>query len=122
MHDTGAYQLVIKVKEDCKIKIGALGELQFVKGLYIYTGSAMSNLGARVARHLRKEKKLHWHIDYLLASPHTEIVEVKRFQSEKRIECKLNEAVALQNGAVFPHSLFGSSDCGRCVSHLVMVK
>ena len=26
----------------------------------------MGGLDARVARHLRAEKKLHWHIDYLL--------------------------------------------------------
>jgi len=40
------------------------------RGVYLYVGSArgFGGLKARVARHLRAVKKVHWHVDYLLAS------------------------------------------------------
>lgn len=53
-------------------------------GLYAYIGSAMNNIEKRILRHLRKNKRKHWHIDYL-----TEVGEVicaVMFPSENRIE------------------------------------
>ncbi len=37
------------------------------QGYYIYVGSAFGpgGVNARVSRHFRNTKKLHWHIDYL---------------------------------------------------------
>ena len=57
------YVLIIQVADQCAITIGALGELIFKKGFYAYVGSAQSNFNQRIKRHLRKEKKLFWHID-----------------------------------------------------------
>lgn len=61
----GTYLLFIKVKEG-KRKIGALGEIFFPEGYYVYVGSAMNSIEARVRRHFSKEKRKKWHIDYLL--------------------------------------------------------
>ncbi len=67
-NEPGIYFLLIKLAISKEIVIGKLGSMQFRKGYYIYVGSAMGNGGlrARVGRHLSGQKKMHWHIDYLL--------------------------------------------------------
>ncbi len=117
--NSGAYQLLIEVKKDVKINIGALGELPFDKGFYVYTGSAMKGLEARVARHRRKDKKLRWHIDYLLNHRSAKIIDVKLFRSNDRRECSLNQQVISLSGSEVPAAGFGSSDCRICSAHLV---
>ena len=69
----GSYILVIFLSKKVEIEIGALGVLSFSKGYYLYVGSAMGNVGSttlenRVKRHLSDSanKKIHWHIDFLL--------------------------------------------------------
>jgi Uri superfamily endonuclease len=64
----GIYVLVIKVTTLINLKVGALGKLVFPDGMYAYVGSAQNSIETRVKRHLRKEKSLFWHIDYLLAN------------------------------------------------------
>jgi len=73
----GYYILLIKLRRKKTIKAGSLEEFAFEPGRYAYIGSAMNGLQQRVARHLRKEKALRWHIDYLLA--HAEIVDTALF-------------------------------------------
>ena len=64
----GIYVLIIQVSNDVAVQVGALGKLTFTKGLYAYVGSAQVNLEKRVGRHLGKEKRKFWHIDYLLGN------------------------------------------------------
>ena len=68
----GIYALIIRVPHDLEIQIGALGAQNFNSGFWIYIGSAQgntsTNLEHRLRRHHRYDKKIHWHIDYLLAS------------------------------------------------------
>ena len=108
----GSYILIVKIPEDKRIRIGKLGHIDFAKGFYIYVGSAMNGLEGRIRRHLSENKKLHWHLDYLLGEG--EVVEVYIKESNSREECevarKLSEIFASISG-------FGSSDC-RCKSHL----
>lgn len=63
--DAGGYFLILRLGRACKIACGALGELEFRPGHYVYAGSARRGLGARLARHKRKRKRTHWHIDAL---------------------------------------------------------
>ncbi len=107
----GTYILLIELPRDCEIAVGALGPLSFPKGFYAYVGSAMGGLEARIRRHLRKVKRFHWHIDFLLQEARVrEVIPLPG----KRIECPL--ARELQR--TFPCvPRFGSSDC-RCKSHL----
>ncbi|MGB9667510.1 MAG: DNA/RNA nuclease SfsA [Thermosulfidibacteraceae bacterium] len=63
--DKGVYLLVIELDRPKVIKVGALGELPFEKGFYVYVGSAFSGLKGRIGRHKNRNKKLRWHIDYL---------------------------------------------------------
>lgn len=106
------YQLLIEVACPVRANIGRLGSFDFPAGRYIYTGSAKRNFEARVARHLRKEKTLRWHIDYLLAAPGVRIVGVRRYIED---ECAINQATP---GKVLVDG-FGASDCrAGCGSHL----
>ncbi len=106
------YQLLIEVARPVRAAIGRFGEFDFPAGRYIYTGSARRNCDARIARHLRQEKTLRWHIDYLLAAPGVAIAGVRRYVED---ECVINRATP---GDV-PVPGFGASDCrAGCGSHL----
>lgn len=112
----GAYQLLIRLDSDKIIPVGKLGTFLFPAGFYVYTGSAMGGLDARVARHLSKSKRFHWHIDYLLEQ--SSIIRYAIEESSTPRECELNAAMLAMDGAVMPVKGFGSSDC-KCRSHLV---
>jgi Uri superfamily endonuclease len=62
----GSYILLIEIHRGVRMQVGALGVLEFPEGFYAYCGSAMGGLGPRINRHLRRKKKIQWHIDYLL--------------------------------------------------------
>lgn len=108
----GSYVLIIWLKHDQEIEVGKLGRIFFKKGYYAYIGSALNGIEKRVERHLRKEKKIRWHIDYLLQ--YGEIVNVFIKESVKKEECEIAKKFT-------PYFLciekFGCSDC-KCKSHL----
>jgi len=53
---TGSYALVLRLPSRRKIQVGKLGLFEFPRGHYIYLGSALGGLDARVGRHLSLEK------------------------------------------------------------------
>ncbi|HSE85187.1 MAG TPA: DUF123 domain-containing protein [Candidatus Binatia bacterium] len=59
----GCYSLVIELKQRKRIQVGKLGKAKFQPGIYVYTGSAMGGLRARLLRHLSDTKTMRWHID-----------------------------------------------------------
>ncbi|MBM4240674.1 MAG: GIY-YIG nuclease family protein [Euryarchaeota archaeon] len=118
MHHKGTYCLIIQMVQDSKIEIGKLGEIDFQKGYYVYVGSALNSLEGRIRRHLSDEKKLFWHIDSLLVSEYTKIVDVVFSESSKKWECKIANQISKTGNAV---NGFGCSDC-RCLSHLFHFK
>jgi sugar fermentation stimulation protein A len=63
--DKGSYMLILYNDKPFKKTIGALGVRKFKKGYYVYVGSAMQGLEKRIKRHLRIDKKIHWHKDYI---------------------------------------------------------
>jgi len=109
------YLLICQLEVEREIQVGALGRLRFPAGYYAYVGSAARALQARVARHLSRRKRYHWHIDYLLS--HAVVVGVRLWHQADLEECQLNRWVAGQAGLVPVHRGFGSSDCA-CYSHL----
>jgi sugar fermentation stimulation protein A len=113
--NSGLYQLVIRLGRRRAIDVGHLGRFVFPSGYYVYTGSAKRGLESRIARHLRMEKGLRWHIDYLLSQ--ARIVEVKRYYSGRPSECELSLRVGALPGSKIVAPGFGSSDC-RCSTHL----
>ena len=110
----GIYALEIRLIDDVCVRVGGLGEVNLKKGDYVYVGSAQRNLEKRVQRHLRKEKTLFWHVDYLLNDEHARIEKVLFKQANKSAECGLAQELKRQGDLVLG---FGCSDC-RCRSHL----
>lgn len=107
------YLLAIQVREKHNLQIGHLGVKQFDTGFYYYVGSAKRVLLSRIKRHMRKEKKLFWHIDYLLHSVFTSIEEI--WLSNSIDECELASYLEKKSQSLV--SGFGSSYC-KCNSHL----
>jgi len=72
----GVYYLILEVVSDFKLNVGVLGLITLAKGYYIYVGSARGRGGvlARVLRHFRRGKRIHWHIDYLTSSEWVNVV------------------------------------------------
>ena len=108
----GSYILLIRLSEAETISPGSLAEVHFPCGYYAYVGSALGGLESRLKRHLSRDKKQHWHIDYLL--PKAAITDIIIGETADRVECAIARALGSQFGAI-PD--FGSSDC-HCPSHL----
>ncbi|MBI2853309.1 MAG: GIY-YIG nuclease family protein [Chloroflexi bacterium] len=85
----GSYLLVACLNRKSQIQIGKLGVADFPSGFYVFCGSALGGLGSRVGRHFREDKRLHWHIDYLLVA--AKVVEAWHCQSKERLECCLSD-------------------------------
>ena len=103
-----------------KLQIGHLyqDKHKFKKGYYIYVGSAMNSLIGRINRHLSDDKKMHWHIDYLLKSENANVKDVIFNISDEKIECQLACEIAKEGEEILG---FGCSDC-NCKSHLIYFK
>ena len=108
----GSYLLLIELKKDREISVGKLGKILFNKGFYAYVGSALNGLEQRIQRHIRNEKKIHWHIDYLLRR--CDIKETYYKEGIDREECKISQNFEKYFSSI---SGFGCSDC-KCDSHL----
>lgn len=114
----GTYLLGLSLEKDITLAVGRLGCFFFPAGYYVYAGSARGpgGLSARLARHRRQEKRLYWHVDYVLS--HACLVEVWTVTSELRLECVWAQAVSKIGDARIVVPRFGASDC-RCPAHLV---
>lgn len=112
-HDGGDYLVVLQLTRDADILIGAQGVRHFPAGYYVYAGSAKRNLAARLARHRRKRKQMHWHIDYLRQQ--AEVIADIPIRTAADLEHDLAAAVSQIADWTIPH--FGCTDCD-CPSHL----
>jgi Uri superfamily endonuclease len=123
----GVYTVLFNVSSSTLVDVGRLGRFEF-SGRYAYTGSAQgkgsSSLIGRVSRHLglRGEKKVRWHIDYLLAHPLTRVEGVALSATViKSKECQVSNNIFCLTGSLPPVRRFGSSDC-CCESHLARLE
>ncbi len=114
--EKGSYVLLIALDKDATIAVGKLGTFSFPSGYYLYVGSALGGLSSRISRHLREDRKTHWHIDYLLK--HSRVIEVWYTLSEEHLECLWARVACAMPQAKVPVPGFGSSDC-QCLSHLI---
>ncbi len=108
----GSHILLIKLSEAQTISPGSLPDVHFPRGYYAYLGSALGGLESRLSRHLNRDKKRHWHVDYLLQK--ASIIDIIIGETNGRVECAIARALGSQFD-VIPG--FGSSDC-HCPSHL----
>ena len=121
---TGVYTLLLFLSKKVTMDIGRLGKQRFPMGYCSYTGSAFgkgsSNLKHRIARHLKKEKRMFWHIDYLLADENVSVEAVIAAETNEKMECNTNQYMKKIMGAKVPVRGFGASDCRKkCGSHLL---
>jgi Uri superfamily endonuclease len=114
----GSYILVLNLAEETRLTVGRLGTFEFPAGQYFYCGSALNGLESRIRRHLRRDKKRHWHVDHLTAV--APVAEVWWVQGEERWECRWAKAMTTYGAEVVARG-FGSSDC-RCQTHLLRKK
>jgi Uri superfamily endonuclease len=115
----GSYGLVLRQREAGDFPVGRLGRIHFAAGFYLYFGNAFNGLEARVGRHLRRDKKPHWHIDFI-----TGVMPVERIwwtAGPQPRECAWTRLALEHHRAGAPARGFGSSDCPGCPSHLVYV-
>jgi histidyl-tRNA synthetase len=108
----GAYALWLRLAAPLAASAGK-NRAVLSPGDYLYCGSARGpgGLRARLVRHIRREKRAHWHVDQL-----TCLADIPgAFVLEGGDECALNEAL---RALPIPFPGFGSSDCPRCASHL----
>lgn len=113
----GAYALVIRLETVFAAAIGALGDVVLPPGSYVYLGSANGpgGMAARVRRHLKREKRLHWHVDHLTNLG--ALTDIALWPGGD--ECALVEHLSAGKGITFPVPGFGSSDCRHCAAHLL---
>lgn len=118
--NSGIYILEIELKQTLILKHKKFNETKLVSGFYYYVGSAQKNLLSRIKRHYKKDKKLHWHIDYLTSRREAEIKNAYIIKNlNKNYECKLTSELEKKFKLNFPIIGFGNSDCTRCKSHLL---
>jgi Uri superfamily endonuclease len=112
----GAYLLLIGLAQPVVLNASRFAGLEFPAGWYVYAGSAKGpgGLHARVARHLRRDKRAHWHVDHL-----TDDASVMPLCFPGTDECSLMDALIAASAFTIPAPGFGSTDCRRCDSHLV---
>lgn len=110
----GAYLLLVALPAPLRIALQRRPETLLPAGRYLYAGSARGpgGLSARLARHMRPDKKPHWHIDRLTEAGTVEGAWVVPGGDE----CALVAALA---HLPVPLPGFGSTDCRTCASHLL---
>ena len=112
----GTYTLLVELRSETTLSVGALGECRLPSGGYAYTGSALGPGGfSRVRRHRRTARGAHdvrhWHVDYLLGDSDARVDRVVHAPGVD-VECAVAERLPAG-----PAAGFGASDCG-CRSHL----
>jgi Uri superfamily endonuclease len=115
--EPGAYLIQIEITDAIFLSIASLPKAELSAGHYVYAGSARGpgGLRARIARHLRRGKRRHWHIDHLTEEARS----LFAFPVPGGSECKLVQSLVESGHYHQPLPGFGSSDCRHCVSHLL---
>jgi Uri superfamily endonuclease len=115
----GTYVLILQLSVESRLVVGRLGEIAFAPGYYAYVGSALGRTGCglrqRLTRHLRRNKRLHWHIDTLREV--CEVVEIWCAVGSERRECAWAAALRALPEVTAVEAAFGASDCA-CHTHL----
>ncbi len=117
--NSGIYILEMFASNDFTIKAKKFENEIIPKGYHYYIGSAQKNLLQRIARHFRKKKKVHWHIDHLTSSKNVKIKNVYViYDAPKNLEEKIaTDFPSTFNGNILLKG-FGNSDTKGTITHL----
>lgn len=118
----GIYAIIINISEKLDLNIGKNRNYNFLPGYYIYIGSAFgthsNNIENRLSRHFSNNKKLFWHIDYLLNCSKIKIIKAFYAKTNLKKECELSAQFFNYSNADL-YKNFGNSDCkADCNTHL----
>ncbi len=118
--EPGTYALLFRVTESHRIRVGRRGELHLTPGWYVYVGSARGpgGLRARLRRHMKREKSLHWHIDYITQhiTPHQIVYTL----GTTAMECRWVQGLLSVPGTTVPLPNLGNGDCTMgCPAHFL---
>ncbi len=115
----GAYVLLVLLDKALPVGAGRQKTGHLSPGIHAYVGSAYGpgGLAARIRRHFRADKKVHWHIDRLTL----EASGLAAFIVEHGDECQLARALLETGCAEVTLEGFGSTDCLTCSSHLMTI-
>lgn len=120
----GTYTIVLACERPMRVRFGKLGRAHVNVGYYLYTGSALGqgavSLEGRLARHNRTVKKMRWHVDYLRSRRGCRFKGAVYLISNRRLECRVNRAIADSLNTQLSLPRLGASDC-KCDAHLVSV-
>jgi Uri superfamily endonuclease len=108
----GVYIILVELVEPSWLTVRSGQKFDLEDNYYIYVGSALAGLEARLDRHLRPVKKNVGHIDFLLEKG--KIKDILYAETTTRQECRLAQALSSHLPSI---QGFGSNDC-RCRSHL----
>ncbi len=115
--EPGAYLVLLHLPRGLVFPSGPFRGRRLAAGWHVYAGSARGpgGLAARVRRHLRRKKRLRWHVDRV--STRAEAGFALCFPGGE--ECEL--VSRLLAARTFSPSLpgFGASDCATCPAHLL---
>ncbi len=116
---SGSYALIIKVTKRVSLKPDKPWTIE--PGIYIYAGRASRGLSARIARHKKRIKPIHWHIDRLTTHQSATVKNVLILPDHPEEECAIIRVLMNIKTSAVPHANFGSSDCREaCPAHLIM--
>ena len=111
----GTYVLIFHCTSSQMVKVGKWGSLYLDSGFYLYVGSAFGpgGLKSRISRHIRIQKSMHWHIDYL--REHMTLERVWYSYEKQKLEHFWAQHLSDMT-EMHAISGFGCSDC-QCNSH-----
>ena len=115
----GIYILELLAKKDFTISAKKFVDVKFPKGYYYYIGSAQKGLTSRIARHKRKDKIIHWHIDHLTTNKSTS--NINSFiipNAEKTLEVEIANNFVNYFDTKIIATGFGNSDTKETKTHL----
>lgn len=115
----GAYVLLVGLDRALLAGAGRCRSGHLPTGTYLYAGSAYGagGIAARIGRHFKRDKKVHWHVDRLTLEASC----LAAFIVENGNECELVEALLESNRVTIALEGFGSTNCSTCRSHLLAV-
>jgi Uri superfamily endonuclease len=118
----GTYTIIVRCKDPSYSTFGKLGRARLRRGYYLYTGSALgrgaASLERRIERHMRVQKKLRWHVDYLTSRPDCNVTGAVYVISDGRLECKVNSSLSKELNVSPVLLKIGATDC-KCDGHLL---
>jgi len=117
--DKGAYLLLLRLDAPLDLRL-LHSEIRLCSGYYVYAGNAYGSggIGARLRRHLWRDKRLHRHIDRLTGIADA----IHAFAVPDGHECVIVAQLLATGRFDVPVPGFGSSDCRHCEAHLLRLR